>query len=87
MGLIRFFTAGPNEARAWTIAKGTSAREAAGKIHRDMARGFICAETIGFEYYVACGGEAAAKTAGKMRQEGANYVVSENDVILFRFNV
>jgi len=87
LGLIRFFTAGPNEARAWTIAKGTSAREAAGKIHSDMARGFICAETIGFEYYVACGGEAAAKTAGKMRQEGANYVVSENDVILFRFNV
>jgi len=87
LGLIRFFTAGPKEARAWTIAKGTHAREAAGKIHSDMARGFICAETISFTDYVEAGGEAAAKAAGKMRQEGAEYEVAENDVILFRFNV
>ena len=87
LGLIRFFTAGPKEARAWTIAKGTRARETAGKIHSDMARGFICAETISFVDYVEAGGEAAAKAAGKMRQEGAEYEVAENDVILFRFNV
>jgi GTP-binding protein YchF len=87
LGLIRFFTAGPKEARAWTIRQGATAREAAGKIHSDMARGFICAETIGYEDYIACGGEAAAKAAGKMRQEGAEYIVAEKDVILFRFNV
>ena len=87
LGLIRFLTAGPKEARAWTLRKGASAREAAGNIHTDMARGFICAETITFDDYVASGGEAGAKTAGKMRQEGADYVIAENDVILFRFNV
>ena len=87
LGLIRFMTAGPKEARAWTITKGTRARDAAGKIHSDMARGFICAETISFADYVEAGGEGAAKAAGKMRQEGAEYEVAENDVILFRFNV
>ena len=87
LGLIRFFTAGPKEARAWTIPEGTRAREAAGKIHTDMARGFICAETIAFTDYIEAGGETAAKAAGKMRQEGADYEVAENDVILFRFNV
>ncbi len=87
LGLIRFLTANPKEARAWTLKKGASAREAAGNIHTDMARGFICAETITFEDFVACGGEAGAKTAGKMRQEGADYRIEESDVILFRFNV
>ena len=87
LGLIRFLTAGPKEARAWTIKKGDNARDAAGGIHSDMARGFICAETISFEDFVACDGETGAKTAGKMRQEGAEYAVQEADVILFRFNV
>ena len=87
LGLIRFLTAGPKEARAWTIRKGAPARDAAGGIHSDMARGFICAETISFEDFVACDGESGAKTAGKMRQEGADYAVQEADVILFRFNV
>jgi len=87
LGLIRFMTASPKEARAWTLKKGASAREAAGNIHSDMARGFICAETITFADFVASGGETGAKTAGKMRQEGADYAVKESDVILFRFNV
>ena len=87
LGLIRFLTAGPKEARAWTLRQGTSAREAAGNIHSDMARGFICAETIAFKDFVASGGEAGAKATGKMRQEGADYTVKDSDVILFRFNV
>ena len=87
LGLIRFLTAGPKEARAWPIRKGAPARDAAGGIHSDMAHGFICAETISFEDFVACDGESGAKTAGKMRQEGADYAVQEADVILFRFNV
>ena len=87
LGLIRFLTAGPKEARAWTIKKGDNARDAAGGIHSDMARGFICAETISFEDFVACDGEAGAKAAGKMRQEGADYIMQEADVVLFRFNV
>jgi GTP-binding protein YchF len=87
LGLIRFLTASPKEARAWTIRRGDTARDAAGGIHSDMARGFICAETISFADFVACDGEAGAKAAGKMRQEGAHYTVREADVILFRFNV
>ncbi len=87
LGLIRFLTAGPKEARAWTIKKGAHARDAAGGIHSDMARGFICAETISFEDFVACDGENGAKAAGKMRQEGADYTMQEADVVLFRFNV
>lgn len=87
LGLIRFITAGPKEARAWTIPAGMTAAEAAGRIHSDMARGFICAETIACTDYIACGGEQAAKDKGLMRQEGRDYVVKDCDVILFRFNV
>jgi GTP-binding protein YchF len=87
LGLIRFLTAGPKEARAWTIKKGDNARDAAGGIHTDMARGFICAETISFDDFITCDGESGAKAAGKMRQEGADYTMQEADVVLFRFNV
>src|SRR5687768_8430481 len=85
--LITFFTAGPKEARAWTVEKGARAPEAAGVIHSDFERGFIRAETIAYEDFVACGGEAGAKEAGKMRAEGKDYVVQDGDVLLFRFNV
>ncbi len=85
--LITFFTAGPKEARAWTVEKGAKAPQAAGVIHTDFERGFIRAETIAFEDFVACGGEAGAKEAGKMRAEGKDYVVQDGDVMLFRFNV
>ncbi len=87
LGLITFFTAGPKEARAWTVAKGATARESAGVIHTDFARGFICAETIAFDDYIACKGEQGAKESGKMRQEGKEYITSDGDVYLFRFNV
>ncbi|MGQ0660997.1 redox-regulated ATPase YchF [Sphingosinicella sp.] len=85
--LITFFTAGPKEARAWTVEKGAKAPQAAGAIHTDFERGFIRAETIAFDDFVACGGEAGAKEAGKMRAEGKDYVVQDGDVLLFRFNV
>jgi GTP-binding protein YchF len=87
LGLITFFTVGPKEARAWTVRKGARAPEAAGAIHTDFERGFICAETISFDDFVACGSEQAAKDAGRMRQEGRDYVVKDGDVMLFRFNV
>jgi GTP-binding protein YchF len=87
LGLITFFTAGPKEARAWTVPAGAKAPAAAGTIHGDFERGFICAETISYEDYIAAGGEAAAKEAGKMRQEGKEYQVRDGDVMLFRFNV
>jgi len=87
LGLITYFTAGPKEARAWTVRQGAAAPEAAGEIHTDFERGFIAAETIAFDDYVGLGGETAAKEAGKMRQEGRNYVVKDGDVMLFRFNV
>ena len=87
LGLVTFFTAGPKEARAWTVPQGASAAEAAGVIHSDMQRGFIAAETITFADYVACGGEAQAKEAGRMRLEGRDYRVQDGDVLLFRFNV
>jgi len=85
--LITFFTAGPKEARAWTVEKGARAPQAAGAIHSDFERGFIRAETIAYTDFVACGGEAGAKEAGKMRSEGKDYVVQDGDVMLFRFNV
>ena len=87
LGLITFLTAGPKESRAWTIKQGTKAAQAAGTIHTDFERGFICAETITFDDYMACGSEAGAKEAGRMRQEGRNYGVKDGDVLLFRFNV
>jgi len=87
LDLETFFTAGPKEARAWTIGRGARAPEAAGKIHSDFERGFIRAETIAYDDYVACGGEQGARAAGKMRSEGKDYVVQDGDVMLFRFNV
>ena len=87
LGLITFFTTGPKETRAWTVRKGAKAPEAAGKIHTDFERGFIRAETISYEDFVNCGSEKAAREAGKLRQEGKEYVVQDGDVILFRFNV
>ncbi|HYI39860.1 MAG TPA: redox-regulated ATPase YchF [Allosphingosinicella sp.] len=85
--LITFFTAGPKEARAWTVEKNAKAPQAAGAIHTDFERGFIRAETIAYEDFVKFGGEAGAKDAGKMRSEGKEYVVQDGDVMLFRFNV
>jgi ribosome-binding ATPase len=87
LGLITYFTAGPKESRAWTIPAVTKAVDAAGVIHTDFAKGFICAETIGYDDYVTLEGEQGAKEAGRMRQEGRDYVVNDGDVILFRFNV
>lgn len=87
LGLLTFFTAGPKEARAWTVQDGASAPEAAGVIHTDFQRGFIAAETISYDDYIACNGEQGAKEAGKMRQEGRDYRVQDGDVMLFRFNV
>jgi GTP-binding protein YchF len=83
--LVTFFTAGPKEARAWTVTRGTKAPAAAGVIHTDFERGFIRAETIAHDDYVACGGEAGARDAGKMRLEGKDYVVQDGDVMHFRF--
>jgi GTP-binding protein YchF len=87
LGMETFFTAGPREAHAWQLHIGQSAAEAAGAIHTDFERGFIRAEVIACEDYVACGGEQRAKEAGKMRLEGRDYVVQDGDVIYFRFNV
>jgi GTP-binding protein YchF len=83
--LVTFFTAGPKEARAWTVTRGTRARQAAGVIHSDFANGFIRAETIAYDDYVACNGEAGARDAGKMRLEGKDYIVKDGDVLHFRF--
>ena len=85
--LITFFTVGPKEARAWTVHKGAKAPQAAGEIHTDFERGFIRAETIAYDDYVALGGESGAKEAGKLRQEGKEYVVQDGDVMHFKFNV
>ena len=85
LGLITYFTAGPKEARAWTIREGTRAPQAAAAIHTDFETGFIRAETIGYEDYVALGGEAPARDAGRMRLEGKDYVVKDGDVLHFRF--
>ena len=87
LDLETFFTAGPKESRAWTIHRGARAPQAAGKIHSDFERGFIRAETIAYDDYVALGGEQGARAAGKMRSEGKDYVVQDGDVMLFRFNV
>ena len=87
LGLQTFFTAGPKEARAWTIKRNASAPKAAGEIHTDFEKGFICAETIAFEDYTTCKGEQGAKESGKMRQEGRDYSVQDGDVIHFKFNV
>ena len=87
LNLITFFTAGPKEARAWTVAKGAKAPQAAGVIHSDFERGFIRAETISFDDYIAHQGETGAKEAGKLRIEGADYQTQDGDVFHFRFNV
>lgn len=87
LGLQTYFTAGVKEVRAWTIRKGASAPEAAGVIHSDFEKGFIRAETIAFADFVALGGEAKVKEAGKMRTEGKEYIVQDGDVMHFRFNV
>jgi GTP-binding protein YchF len=87
LGLQSFFTAGEMEVKAWTVRIGAKAPEAAGVIHSDFERGFIKAETIAYADYDALGSEAAAKTAGKLRIEGKEYVVQDGDVMHFRFNV
>ncbi|HKD23832.1 MAG TPA: redox-regulated ATPase YchF, partial [Rhizomicrobium sp.] len=86
LGLITYFTAGPKEARAWTVTKGSRAPQAAGVIHTDFEKGFIRAETIAYDDYVSLGGEAGARDSGKMRLEGKEYVVADGDVMHFRFN-
>jgi hypothetical protein len=86
LGLQTYFTAGPKEARAWTIPRGTLAPQAAGVIHGDFEKGFIRAETVAYADYVACNGEAGAKEAGKFRVEGKTYEVQDGDVLHFLFN-
>jgi GTP-binding protein YchF len=85
LNLVTYFTVGPKEARAWTITRGTRAPQAAGVIHSDFERGFIRSETIAYDDYVALGGEAGARDAGKLRLEGKDYVVADGDVMHFRF--
>jgi GTP-binding protein YchF len=85
LDLVTFFTAGPKQARAWTVTRGSRAPQAAGVIHTDFERGFIRAETIAYDDYVSLGGEAGARDAGKMRLEGKDYVVADGDVMHFRF--
>ena len=87
LGLETYFTAGPKECRAWTIPAGATAPQAAGVIHTDFERGFIRAEVIGHDDFIACKGEQGAKEAGKLRSEGKDYVVRDGDVVHFRFNV
>ena len=85
LDLITYFTAGPKEARAWTIVRGTLAPQAAGVIHTDFEKGYIRAETIAYADYLSGNGETGAKEAGKMRLEGKDYVVRDGDVLHFRF--
>ena len=85
LDLVTYFTVGPKEARAWTITRGTKAPQAAGVIHTDFERGFIRAETIAYDDYIALGGEAGARDAGKLRLEGKDYIVADGDVMHFRF--
>jgi ribosome-binding ATPase len=85
LDLVTFFTSGPKEARAWTVTRGTRAPQAAGVIHSDFERGFIRAETIAYDDYLALGGEAGAREGGKLRLEGKEYVVADGDVMHFRF--
>ena len=87
LGLQTFFTAGPKETRAWTFPTGAKAPQAAGEIHTDFERGVIRAETIAYDDYLALGGESGAREAGKLRQEGKEYLVQDGDVLLFKFNV
>jgi GTP-binding protein YchF len=87
LGLLTFFTAGPKEVRAWTVRQGATAPQSAGVIHTDFERGFIRAETIAYDDYIAGRGEAGAREAGRLRLEGKDYVVREGDVMHFRFNV
>ncbi len=87
LDLLTFFTAGPKEVRAWTVRRGSTAPQAAGRIHTDFEKGFIRAETTAYADYLACKGEAGAKAAGKLRLEGRDYIVQEADVMHFRFNV
>ena len=87
LGLMTYFTAGPKEVRAWTVRRGATAPQAAGVIHTDFEKGFIRAEVVGYDDYVAGKGEAGAKEAGRWRLEGKDYVVTEGDVMHFRFNV
>lgn len=87
LNLLTFFTAGPKEVRAWTVVKGATAPQAAGRIHTDFEKGFIRAEVTAFDDYIAHKGEAGAKSAGKLRLEGRDYIVCEGDVMHFRFNV
>ncbi len=87
LGLQTFFTAGPKEARAWTVKQGASAPTAAGVIHTDFEKGFIRAEVIGYDDFIACNGEARAREAGKWRLEGRDYIIRDGDVVHFRFNV
>ncbi len=87
LGLQTFFTAGEKEVRAWTVRKGATAPNGAGRIHTDFEKGFIRAEVIGYDDYIACQGESGAKEAGKWRLEGKEYLLTEGDVVHFRFNV
>jgi ribosome-binding ATPase len=87
LDLITFFTSGPKETRAWTVARGAKAPQAAGVIHTDFERGFIRAQTIAYDDFVRLGGEVPAREAGKARDEGKEYVVQDGDVMLFKFNV
>ncbi len=87
LGLLTYFTVGPKEARAWTVHQGATAPQAAGVIHTDFERGFICAEVIAYDDFVRLGGEQAAKEQGRMRLEGRPYVIQDGDVVHFRFNV
>ena len=85
--LIYFFTAGPDEVKAWCIRKGFKAPQAAGAIHTDFERGFICAEVMAFETLKELGSEQEVKAKGKYKQEGKTYLVNDGDVIFFKFNV
>ncbi len=87
LDLCTFFTAGPKESRAWTVKQHAKAPQAAGVIHTDFERGFICAETVSYDDYIACKGEQGAKDAGKIRTEGKDYTVQDGDIFHFRFNV
>jgi ribosome-binding ATPase YchF (GTP1/OBG family) len=87
LDLVTFFAVGPREGLAWTVARGTRAPQAAGRVHSDFEKGFIRAETIAYADFVAHGGEQGAKDAGRMRLEGADYQVRDGDIMYFRFNV
>merc|ERR1719213_1492079 len=86
LGLQYFFTAGPDEVKAWTIQRGTKAPQAAGRIHTDFEKGFIMAEVMKFDEYKEHGSEAGVKAAGGYRQQGRNYTVEDGDIIFFKFN-